>query len=375
MPTASPSPVDRLHALDVLRGFAALSVVFWHWQHFFYVGNAPHDFDRERQPLFQLFSVFYTHGSLAVELFFCISGFVFFWLFAPKITNGSLSLARFFMDRFSRLYPLHLLTFVLVAGLQCLYLRNHASFFVYQANDLYHALLNILLIPAWGFEKGWSFNAPVWSVSVEVLLYGIFFLLCLSGRGKLLLIPLLIWLGAVLHPDLRYYKLGSGIFTFFCGGLASLALSKAMDTLGEKKSLVLSIAGATAAWTYVWATPDLDILMLMGLVFPLSVTSLAALGLTYRGFLKPFAAVGDLSYSSYLLHFPLQLIFAMLVDSLGYGRTLFYSPWMLGLFMAVLIPLSLASHRLFEAPVQQMLRGAYARHSARPGSRAEGKAP
>ncbi|MDF7795325.1 hypothetical protein [Pseudomonas syringae] len=29
----------RLYTLDVLRGVAALSVVFWHWQHFFYVDN------------------------------------------------------------------------------------------------------------------------------------------------------------------------------------------------------------------------------------------------------------------------------------------------------------------------------------------------
>jgi peptidoglycan/LPS O-acetylase OafA/YrhL len=363
MSKASISPTDRLYALDALRGFAALSVVLWHWQHFFYMGSTPGSFDRESQPLFHFFSVFYRHGSLAVELFFGISGFVFFWLFSQRIADGSLSPRRFFVDRFSRLYPLHIATFALVAMLQFFYARNHVSYFVYPDNDLYHAALNLLLASSWGFEKGWSFNAPIWSVSVEVLLYGVFFLLCLYGRGKLILIPLLIGLGALLHSNLQYFKLGVGLFAFFCGGSAYLLLSRSLASLGERKSLVLSLAMTIVAWRYAWVAPAPDRMILIGVVFPLSVATLAAIGFAYRGFLKPLAPVGDLSYSSYLLHFPLQIVFVLAVDSLGYERTIFYSPWMLMLFMAVLIPLSLASHHFFEVPIQRTLRNMHLRHT------------
>lgn len=356
-----PSP-DRLYILDVLRGIAALSVVLWHWQHFFYQGSVPQDFDRERQPLFQLLALFYRHGSLAVELFFCISGFVFFWLFGRKVAEGAITPMRFFIDRFSRLYPLHILTFALVAALQLLYLQNHAAYFVYQANDLYHAFLNVLLVPAWGFETGWSFNAPIWSVSVEVLLYAVFFMVFRCGRASLPLIAGLIALGVALHP--QYFKLGSGILTFFCGGVAYLVLARSIGRFGAKRSLAISAVVAILAWTCAWIAPSLNILALKGIVFPLSVAALAAVGFAYRDCLKPFAAIGDLSYSSYLLHFPLQLVFVLAVDGLGYGRGIFYSPWMLGLFMAVLIPLSLASHRLFELPIQQALRSMFARRSA-----------
>ncbi|RMT41053.1 hypothetical protein ALP47_200218 [Pseudomonas savastanoi] len=72
--------------------------------------------------------------------------------------------------------------------------------------------------------------------------------------------------------------------------------------------------------------------------------------------MRRFGAIGDVSYSSYLLHFPLQILFAMAFDVLGYSREIFYNAWMLLLFMAVLIPLSFASHRFFEAPVHQWLR-------------------
>ena len=348
---------DRIYSLDVLRGVAALSVVFWHWQHFFYVGGQAQNFTAWKQPLFSAFSFFYMHGSLAVELFFCISGFVFFWLFFNRIADRSITPSRFFIDRVSRLYPLHIATFAAVALLQFLYMRHHDTFFVYQMNDLYHAILNLFLMPAWGLEKGWSFNAPVWSVSVEALLYGAFFLACMSRNLRYLLIPCLVVLGAAIYPS--QYKLGSGIFTFFCGGAAYIALDHAAKLTSMKVVACTALALSMAAWAYIWQSTNLNIYFLMGIAFPLSVMTLAATGLKYTNFMKPFAAIGDISYSSYLLHFPLQLCLAMTVDYLGYGREIFYSPWMLALFMGILIPLSFASHRLFEVPAQRAIRSAF----------------
>lgn len=67
---------DKIYSLDVLRGLAALSVVFWHWQHFFYVGSEPNNFILEKQPFYNILSLFYRHGDLAVELFF-----LYFWIY------------------------------------------------------------------------------------------------------------------------------------------------------------------------------------------------------------------------------------------------------------------------------------------------------
>ncbi|EKG42854.1 O-acyltransferase, putative [Pseudomonas syringae pv. avellanae str. ISPaVe013] len=344
----------RLYTLDVLRGVAALSVVFWHWQHFFYVGNQPAGFERARQPLHDLLSVLYSHGALAVELFFCISGFVFFYLFFNRIAERKLRAPRFFMDRFSRLYPLHIVSFAAVAGLQYLYTREHAAFFVYQANDLYHAFLNILLVPAWGFEAGPSFNGPVWSVSVEMFLYGVFFLLCLTGKARYVLLPCLIAMAWYMYPE--HYKLASGVFSFFCGGVGYLLLCRLNSLMGVQKTCIATLMAMLLAWIGVWASAVLNLYFLMGIVFPLSVMFIAALSYLKPTLMKRLGIIGDVSYSSYLLHFPLQILFAMGFDALGYSREIFYNVWVLLLFMAVLIPLSFASHRFFEAPVQQWLR-------------------
>ena len=101
-------PIERFHGLDALRGVAAVGVVFWHWQHFF-AGSAE-TYDPARAPLAGLLAVFYRHGWLAVDLFFCLSGFIFFRLYSGRVARGELAPARFALLRFSRLYPLQLLT-------------------------------------------------------------------------------------------------------------------------------------------------------------------------------------------------------------------------------------------------------------------------
>lgn len=356
----------RLYPLDVLRGVAALSVVFWHWQHFFYAGDKPAVFDIVRQPFYDSFSLLYRYGALAVELFFVISGFVFFYLFFNAIAERRIKASRFFMDRFSRLYPLHILSFAAVAILQYVYIQEHSAYFIYQFNDLYHALLNTLLIPAWGFERGWSFNGPVWSVSVEMFLYGLFFLVCLTGRARSLLSLGLIAVAGFLYAD--YHKLSAGVFSFFSGGVAYLLMEKLRHRLGGKPTCAVALLIAVAAWMGIWLGPGLNIHVLMGIAFPAMVMFIASLSYISPNFLKPLGAIGDLSYSSYLLHFPLQIVFALSFDRLGYTRDIFYSPGMLLLFMAVLIPLSLASHRWFEVPVQSALRTRFKTRSGKGSS-------
>ena len=70
------------------------------------------------------------------------------------------------------------------------------------------------------------------------------------------------------------------------------------------------------------------------------------------------AVLGDISYSSYLLHFPLQLMAASVVVLAGLDRSSFLSVPVLAGFFLVLAALSYASYALLERPAQSFLRGA-----------------
>jgi peptidoglycan/LPS O-acetylase OafA/YrhL len=362
---------ERLYSLDVLRGVAALSVVFWHWQHFFYTGTS-RAYPLERMPFLDVFFLVYAKGWLGVELFFALSGFVFFWLYARAVFEGKVSAGDFFLLRFSRLYPLHLAALLAVAAGQLLYFEITKTFFVYSHNDGYHFLLNLLFVPSWGFEKGWSFNAPVWSVSVEVLLYFLFFIVCRLWRPRLSGLLALSALGFLLVRQ-GYPPMGRGIGAFYLGGCAYLAYEWIVGCGRVRVFAVWLSCAAVAGWLlallvtrdFLYATrlPVISALHAIDgywptvlILFPLTILALA-LAETWRGSLGRRAAfLGDISYSSYLLHFPLQLAFAGAAAAWSVDRAIFLSPYALVAFLAGLIGLSLASHRYLERPAQRSLR-------------------
>lgn len=346
---------NKIYSLDVLRGLAALAVVFWHWQHFFYIGDSPKGIIFDRQPFYDYLTILYKHGDSAVELFFCISGFIFYWLYSELIYKKEITAREFAINRISRLYPLYILTFIAVFSLQVIYRDSHGSYFVYQQNDLYHAILNILMIPAWGFESGWSFNAPVWSVSIEMMLYGIFFLICLLGRRGLYFIPAFIATGYFTFPI--NYKVGIGMFSFFCGG-ATYILTKTVINKWNNNSILISLCAFIAAWSIIIHFGVSNIFLISAFGFTsliLFLTTLSTIPLC-NDFFHKFRWIGDISYSSYLIHFPLQIIFSLCADALGYERDIFYSSKSIVIFMMVLIPLSLLTHHYFEIKSQRYMR-------------------
>lgn len=93
--------IRRLTCLDGLRGLACCCVAFfWHYQHF-----TPNHF-----PFSYLAYWPYHYGWIAVEFFFLLSGFIFFYKYSNLISNNAISFKKFFILRFSRLYPLHFVT-------------------------------------------------------------------------------------------------------------------------------------------------------------------------------------------------------------------------------------------------------------------------
>jgi peptidoglycan/LPS O-acetylase OafA/YrhL len=366
--SVSPS---RFYSLDVLRGVAALSVVFCYWQHFFLPFNKQGvSFSIENQPMFQVLYVFYEKGYEAVQLFFCLSGFIFFWLYSKRISEDSISPGTFAVLRLSRLYPLHFATLLYVCACQFVYTMTTNTYFVYPINDTYHFLLNVFFVSAWGFEKGFSFNSPVWSVSVEVLLYAMFFVFCRAFNRNLIALLLAIFVAHLFHG--LNDAIAGGVKNFFVGGFVFIAYEKLINTGDRGKVSLWLPFVAFIAWlaTIAVMNPNynfgFDRLPMIAqkmvsawpslVLFPMTVMCLALIETKRGTFGKRLSFIGDISYSVYLLHFPLQLTIAMAAAALAVNGTLYYSQLIMALFFSALIMLSLVSHRYFEGPMQRFLR-------------------
>ena len=74
--------------LDGLRGVAALAIVIFHFMEIVYLPNKN----------------FIAHGFLAVDFFFCLSGFVIAYAYQDRV--GKMGITAFFKTRLIRLHPL-----------------------------------------------------------------------------------------------------------------------------------------------------------------------------------------------------------------------------------------------------------------------------
>jgi peptidoglycan/LPS O-acetylase OafA/YrhL len=73
----------RLIWIEVLRFISAFGIIIWHYQHFYTLEN----FDRSLQPFYSnpIFHLFYNSGGGGVYLFWCISGYIFFYKYRNLI--------------------------------------------------------------------------------------------------------------------------------------------------------------------------------------------------------------------------------------------------------------------------------------------------
>jgi len=373
---------DRLHLLDVTRGLAALAVVMSHWRHFFYrKGELPASVDVASFPAYEVLWPMYRYGWIAVDYFFVVSGFVFFWLYASKISNRHIGFQSFALLRISRLYPLHLATLLLVVWLQWTYKSETGEYFVYQFNDGLHFVLNLFMASHWGFQSGDSFNGPIWSVSVEVASYGAFFVAaCLLGNRLLrVFLPLIgafAFSASGVNPPLA-----KALVLFFVGGAVfELSRTFVVRTRPAAAALlcivavswILSIAAVAPGAGFpqslgglpatLWAQHGhiASRLYTSFWLFPITVYAVYAVDNMKLFSVRSLSWLGDISYSSYLIHFPLQLIAVLLIHWMGMSTDVFLDWRVLVLFYAVLIALSVAVHKHFERPLQAWLRSALA---------------
>jgi peptidoglycan/LPS O-acetylase OafA/YrhL len=357
---------NKLLGLEALRFLTAFAILVFHYRHFAFVADKPVGLVPERLPLYGLLHTFHDSGAYGVWIFWCISGFIFFWKYRDAIADRSVGGWKFFVLRFSRLYPLHLVTLLLVALLQPVYFGLHGYFFVYQPNDMPHFLAQLFMASDWGIVHGLSFDGPIWSISIEVMVYFLFFLMLLGTRSWLL--NVVIVAACLSAPGLGI----SGQVTyclalFYIGGLAALARR------------------AVACVSFGWAVEGCA--WLAAAIIPLAVFSLARdrfdqfdfpLLLIYTPVLlfclsreifvpasiqKTVEAAGNMTYSSYLLHFPIQLLIVLCFSITGAPIPL-YDVTFFAVYLATTLLVSYFTYRYFEAPAQKLVREFFLRRKA-----------
>lgn len=296
-----------LGALTTMRGIAAWWVACYHFRQLL-----PPD-------LPSWLAGVLANGDLAVDFFFQLSGFIISYTYITQLARVSWrSYSSFIVKRLARIYPLHI--FMLL-----LYVLNPIAILLLSEQGLpgdryspWYFLLSVVLMQNWGFTDSLAWNIPAWSISTEWFVYLIFpliiggFLRLFSEGYRACLGLLVLWAVLAAIWFQQDVALGSAIprlgllrcvIQFLMGALIHRMLVHRPDVARVLGGPALVLGGLLLlGWATLHPVPDYAVipgvwaLWIYGLAAPTGIGALI-------GRWRFGIGIGEMSYSTYLVHF------------------------------------------------------------------------
>jgi peptidoglycan/LPS O-acetylase OafA/YrhL len=318
------------------------------------------------------------NAYLFVDLFFVLSGFLMYSLYAEKLATPG-EFKQFLIRRFGRLYPLVVFsTFFYIACEFALFSARYIKTVItdgpayaaahvhgYQLPGLVDLVSTLTLTNGVGLIDRLVLNAPTWSISAEFYTYIVFAISCYFLRGKkliwflsvsaALMYALTIWGSAQVHGCVSYgkcldltYDFGFPrcISTFFLGAL-SAAFCKTETKFNKNYLQIIGLG----LFSFVLATMDRFHVtaFLSPLIFAILVASVSTDEGVLAHILKTrfFQMLGRLSFSIYLMHGCALIFFRAFLDHVGTGWPLYaYTV----VYLIFVISMSSFTYRFIENP-------------------------
>jgi peptidoglycan/LPS O-acetylase OafA/YrhL len=335
--------------LDGLRGVAAICVVIFHFS---------------EMVIWNYSKLWIGHGFLAVDFFFCLSGFVMGYAYDDRIAK--MGLGRFLRARLIRLHPMVL--FGAVLGLIAFYLNPFGITPGYGPGKI--ALIfaaSILLIPYGAMQQRslnlFSLNAPAWSLFWEYIANLFFAVVLYRIRRGALIVLTLVMAGVLCWVGHRAGNLSGGwsARNFWDGG-ARVAFSFPAGLLvyrmGWRWRTRLGFVALSALLVLALVMPYarggwIREAAVIIVCFPLLVALGAGATITPR--MERICRVsGELSYPLYMSHYAVMWIWGDYAEKHHLASGGLWPP--IALAVCIMIAFAWAVFKLYDEPVRRYLR-------------------
>lgn len=140
--------------LTFTRFIAAVAIVFFHYRQGVFTTNI--DFIEQIK----------SNLNLGVSYFYVLSGFVMMLAYGNRPSVNSRS---YYINRFARIYPLHIFASLIVIIVSILISLNYLEY--YHFPQVRVLIEHVFLIQAWFPQDALTLNFVSWSISVEAFFY------------------------------------------------------------------------------------------------------------------------------------------------------------------------------------------------------------
>ena len=359
MPKMQPTSSDRhrFHLLDGLRGIAAASIVIWHAPS--YLGT--------RNFLHQAF--------LAVDFFFCLSGFVIAFSYEKRILSG-LKVGDFFIMRLIRLYPVYWIG-TMLGSLFLLVDLGLENALHLKARLLALFLLSLTLLPGFNSIDSlalFPLDPPAWSLFMELIGNVVIAWLLfkhfannwvLSFLAILSLLVLIHWTRPGWNVDCGWvyarsnFVLGMArVFLSFTIGILLLRLSRYRPLPKIQgwllpSAIIALLAFALVAPFTLLRTQSFQLLT-VSVLFPLMVY-FGALANPPGSWTRACVFLGEASYPLYLLHLTLLRILNISYVVSFLSSNHFFGKVAVGVVTLIITVVSYGVAKMYDEPVRKFL--------------------
>lgn len=353
--------MKRLDQLTFTRFAMVLLVLFYHGTGEFYTAAIN---------IFP-FSALLRSAPTAVAYLYVLSGFVMSLVYYRP--NEKFDIAGYWRARFIRIYPLYIISFLLV----CIYYYD--SLFRIKPQKI---LANLFVVQAWFPAYSQSFNYAAWSMTVEFFFYAIFPFLILwiarQSTRKLIWVALALWavsqtLSYTLwigyfpeHKDFIVYFPVFHLNSFVIGVVGGVWYLREGRSQSAKPAHIFSvlvgsfllIAIYTVISTAVFPALPHDLQPMSGLLTPIMILFIVSLAMDesrLSRFLRFPALVnlGEASYAIYILHVPVYWLYERALEhyTLANADSIFDVTFLPGMVL-----LGLAAHFYVDVPLRRWLK-------------------
>ncbi len=336
--------------LDGLRGVAALVVVIFHFM----------------EIIITNFSVnLIAHGFMAVDFFFCLSGFVIAYAYDYKLPN--IGLKQFFKLRLVRLQPLVVLGGILglLAFLFTPIGNSAGTYSTWQISLLFLATIFVIPYPVMEdrYFNLFGLNAPAWSLFWEYIANIVYALVLVKLPKKVLPVLTFVSAGFIIYiakthgntlggwDGSTFWHGGARIMYSFLAGMCifrfQLIIKNKLGFLPLTLLLMLAfLAPYNEAWN--WVTEPFIILF----YFPLTI-SLGAGSLQSSSQQKLCNLSGKISYPLYITHYFVMWSFGSYYNDNKPGTDTLL--WLVPSIIVVQLLVAYLAMKFYDLPIRQWL--------------------